>query len=405
MKTAESCFAPAERAAPETLDRQEDICRRSEVLNHFMEAVPSALVLLNKDRQVVWANRKFIATIGRSWEGIRGRRPGEILDCVNAGGSEGGCGTAELCASCGAVNAILASGNGSQAVRECLILSKETQAYELSVCATPFSLDGEEFTILVLMDISAHKQRELLEKTFLHDLSNTICGLLSVCELFRSRKDTLSADLYRLVETTIHLTDRLVNEIESHREILAAERGNLSVNLAPVSSRELLEQIKDDVVTVEIALGKDILIDPLSEEISFVTDSVLLKRVLGNMMKNALEATAAGGKVYLGCRREAGAEALSFSVRNSAVIEKTVRHQIFRRSFSTKGQGRGIGTYSMKLLGERFLGGQVRFSSAPGQGTTFSIQLPLSLKAAGSPREANSHQGLNPSTREDISLN
>ena len=52
--------------------------------------------------------------------------------------------------------------------------------------------------------------------------------------------------------------------------------------------------------------------------------------------------------------------------------------QIFQRSFSTKGQpGRGIGTYSIKLFGETYLGGRgfVSPAEAP-EGTTFSIVLP-----------------------------
>jgi sensor histidine kinase regulating citrate/malate metabolism len=49
-----------------------------------------------------------------------------------------------------------------------------------------------------------------------------------------------------------------------------------------------------------------------------------------------------------------------------------VQLQIFQRSFSTKGKGRGVGTYSMKLLTERYLGGKLAFTSAAGEGTTFT---------------------------------
>jgi sensor histidine kinase regulating citrate/malate metabolism len=51
--------------------------------------------------------------------------------------------------------------------------------------------------------------------------------------------------------------------------------------------------------------------------------------------------------------------------------------QIFQRSFSTKGAGRGLGTYSIKLLGERYLHGTVSFASSAEQGTIFQISLPL----------------------------
>ncbi len=53
--------------------------------------------------------------------------------------------------------------------------------------------------------------------------------------------------------------------------------------------------------------------------------------------------------------------------------------QMFHRSFSTKGTGRGLGTYSMKLLSERYLGGSVTFRSIPGEGTTFTARYPRLL--------------------------
>ena len=56
-----------------------------------------------------------------------------------------------------------------------------------------------------------------------------------------------------------------------------------------------------------------------------------------------------------------------------------VQLQVFNRSFSTKGNGRGIGTYSIKLLCERYLKGKVSFVSSAEQGTIFKVTLPLAL--------------------------
>jgi signal transduction histidine kinase len=51
-----------------------------------------------------------------------------------------------------------------------------------------------------------------------------------------------------------------------------------------------------------------------------------------------------------------------------------VRAHVFQRSFSTKGAGRGLGTYSVKLLTESYLAGQAWFESTTGQGTTFHVE-------------------------------
>jgi sensor histidine kinase regulating citrate/malate metabolism len=54
-----------------------------------------------------------------------------------------------------------------------------------------------------------------------------------------------------------------------------------------------------------------------------------------------------------------------------------VQLQLFQRSFSTKAADRGLGTYSMKLLSERYLKGQVWFTTSLEQGTTFIGRYPL----------------------------
>ncbi|MBI5240216.1 MAG: ATP-binding protein [Elusimicrobia bacterium] len=92
------------------------------------------------------------------------------------------------------------------------------------------------------------------------------------------------------------------------------------------------------------------------------------------MLKNALEASGPGDTVTLECAGR-GEEA-EFSVRNPQVMPPEVRRQVFQRSFSTKGKGRGLGTYGMKLLAERHLRGRVSFDSEPGAGTTFRARFP-----------------------------
>jgi signal transduction histidine kinase len=66
-------------------------------------------------------------------------------------------------------------------------------------------------------------------------------------------------------------------------------------------------------------------------------------------------------------------------VHNPAYIPRNVQIQLFLRSFSTKGAGRGLGTYSLKLLGERYLGGHVSFVSDEQEGTVFTLTVPDTL--------------------------
>jgi sensor histidine kinase regulating citrate/malate metabolism len=59
------------------------------------------------------------------------------------------------------------------------------------------------------------------------------------------------------------------------------------------------------------------------------------------------------------------------------VIPAAVAQRIFQRHFSTKSvDGRGFGTYSIKLLGKTFLGGRASFFSSDRVGTEFRFFLP-----------------------------
>ena len=104
-----------------------------------------------------------------------------------------------------------------------------------------------------------------------------------------------------------------------------------------------------------------------------------MKRCLGNLVKNALEASQPGDKVEL--RAEQEEKSVLFHVMSEPVIPQNIQLSLFKRSFSTKGGiGRGLGTYSIKLFIEQYLKGEVRFVSRPEEGTRFSIRLPLQIQ-------------------------
>jgi len=71
---------------------------------------------------------------------------------------------------------------------------------------------------------------------------------------------------------------------------------------------------------------------------------------------------------------------IRFWVNNPNFMPREVQLQVFQRSFSTKGAGRGLGTYSIKLLTERYLKGMVSFSTSPETGTTFQAWYPMALE-------------------------
>jgi sensor histidine kinase regulating citrate/malate metabolism len=92
------------------------------------------------------------------------------------------------------------------------------------------------------------------------------------------------------------------------------------------------------------------------------------------MIKNAIEMNVPHDTITLNCKESE--TIVKLSVHNNSIVADIAKDQLFKRFFSTKGKGRGLGTYSMKLLGEKYLNGKVGFTSSEESGTTFFIQLP-----------------------------
>ncbi|MDZ7740421.1 MAG: hypothetical protein U5Q03_01330 [Bacteroidota bacterium] len=69
----------------------------NEFLVKLAEASNSLFMVLNENRQIVFANQKLIELLQKDLDMIAGMRTGEMLYCKNARESENGCGTHENC--------------------------------------------------------------------------------------------------------------------------------------------------------------------------------------------------------------------------------------------------------------------------------------------------------------------
>lgn len=344
------------------------------VVAQVMDAVPSFLLVLNEHRQVVFANRSVVQLLGfDSREQCYGRRPGELLDCEHAAHGCFGCGTATQCEVCGAASAIRASELGAGTVAECCIHQKSVDhMFDLRVATSPIVVDNHRYSVLALSDIAHEKRRQAMERIFFHDILNTLGALTGYVELLGG---AAAGQLEDFTNPIKRLSDTLVEEVHSQRDLGSAENNQLAVHREPANSRETLEELAVSYRSHPASQGRSILLGSPLVSASLHTDRRLLLRVLGNMLKNALEATPIGRTVTLRCDLASGTDVV-FSVHNDAVIPPDAQLQIFHRAFSTKGTGRGLGTYSMKLLGEKYLGGKVWFKSAAGSGTTFLASIP-----------------------------
>lgn len=371
-----TAFAPAERSTPEEIRRQNRAAFDSPIIKPLLDSLPHIIFILNRQRQAVFVNHAILSTVGvKQTNQLLGLRPGEILDCAHHKETEGGCGTTQFCETCGAVKAILESQEGKHSIQECRIIRLNGDALDLRVWASPMTLAGEPYTVFTIADIGDEKRRRALERIFFHDLLNSMSGVKGALELMELAP---AEDQKQLIGIIQQASERAINEINAQRQLTAAELNELVPNFTRFGSLALVNELASVFQSMPVGRDRPISILPGAEDFEIVSDRVILSRVIGNMLKNALEASDAGQTVTLDCHL--AGESAAFSVHNETVMPPEVRLQIFQRSFSTKGAGRGLGTYSIKLLSERYLKGKAAFTSAEGAGTSFTVTLPLKLE-------------------------
>lgn len=369
-------FASAVRSTSQQILDEYKLAGSQNFFTEIFGAVTGIGALIDKNRQIIYANEDFLSLLGiNSIVDILGKRPGEVLGCIHVPEGPGGCGTSRSCQYCGLINTFLESQRtGKKTTKETQIsgtLNGKTKNWDINVISTPVHFNGELFYVIILQDISESKKRASLERIFFHDLLNSVGGLYGLLTVLK--EETNPDQTRELINLSEETSRNIIDEILMQRQLRAAENGELKVNIELTNSLELLDSAIWKIVFHESGKQKMIVRSEDSANVDFETDKILLQRVMINLLKNALEETELTGNISTGIYNNG--DELTFWVKNEKVMPEEVRSQIFHRTFSTKGDGRGIGTFSIKLLTENYLKGTVSFVSNESNGTVFSIKV------------------------------
>lgn len=374
-----------ERTARDELLRQ-----RAHIEAHcdlaLLETVPAMVLLLDARRQVIHANRALLAYAGAPDQPLPmaaalGQRPGELFSCVHSAEAADGCGVTRACVQCGVLRSLREAATGTVAEDEGRVLLRRDgrlAAVTIATRAVAMDFGGRPFFLLYFQDVRDRHASRIMESLFLHDALNALNGIVGAAGLLH---EETRGEQHELAGMVLERATHLEHEIRAYRMLLDAEKAKLELRPEPVDAEAVCKALvrlfeslaRKAGVTLACAPGRDP--EPLH------TDKRILVRVLENLVKNAVEASPPGGTVTLG--HAPTAHGVRFFVASEAVMPAEVRDQVFQRFFSTKGPGRGLGTYGVRLLTENCLRGEVDFSSEPGKGTVFHVELPRSLDACG----------------------
>lgn len=198
-----------------------------------------------------------------------------------------------------------------------------------------------------------------------HDLKNIVTQLslmLKNAERLHDNRE-FQADMLLTVESSLARMRRLMLQL---REGTPAAGTSIGVELVPIA-RKLQALAK--------ARGRELEARQI-ERIATRGHEDRLERVLGHLVHNALDATEAGGRVWMTVQRESGQVRIEVGDTGEGMTEEFVQTRLFKPFSSTKGSGMGVGTFESAQY-VRELGGSIHVSSRPGAGTTITVHLPL----------------------------
>jgi two-component system NtrC family sensor kinase len=250
-------------------------------------------------------------------------------------------------------------------------------------------------TIIVFEDITdkIHLQQQLLTSEKLasigllsagvaHEINTPLTGISSYIQMLQKKlADTHYAQILEKVEAQ---TDRVARIIKN---LLTFARSPSDASYLRVDLKESLEEILSliDYKLKNMNIRLELVCDPIPP---LQAQGERLQQVFINIILNALDAMPGGGVLRIGLTAEGGAAVIRVSDTGTGIKPEHLSH-IFDPFFTTKGIGKGTGlglSISYAIIKEH--DGHIQVQSEIGQGSTFTITLPMGRDAAGNAKNS-----------------
>lgn len=213
-----------------------------------------------------------------------------------------------------------------------------------------------------------------LTSMIVHDLKGPLAGILAVTQLARRRSaDTAAERPFAQIQRS---AQDLMRMIENLLEIDQMQEGRLELRLEPVDVEALLAECAEEYRAAGEIAGITLATAVETAVPVVMADRWLVRRVLNNLVVNALRHSGGKTIVLAACVRDGNLEIrVSDTGRGIPLGEQAA---LFERSHRQRGSHRedtGLGLVFCKMALER-MGGTIAIDGTPGGGTTFVLALP-----------------------------
>lgn len=334
------------------------------LLGKILETMRESVVVVGADTRILAYNKAAAAAFTRSDAGLENKRLSEVVRDLTLHE---------------AFSRALAEGKSFDIELE--IPGAEKRKYDVHIA--PLELDGTKGAIGVFYEVTQIERLERVRQEFLsnvsHELRTPLTSILAFVETLEDgaiRDEENNQRFLAVIRKNAQRMHRLIDDI---LELSSIESGQVRLEQKKVNLNTLVEEIFTNLST-KARRRKIKLTNNISKNTFVFADAVRLDQMLTNLIENAVKFNCEAGSVVVGFEQKDAKDTISIFDTGEGI---STQHQqrIFERFYRTDRArsreigGTGLGLAIVKHLA-RLHGGEVSVSSAPAEGTTFSLELP-----------------------------
>ena len=202
-----------------------------------------------------------------------------------------------------------------------------------------------------------------------HDIRNPLQAITNDLFLIQQKlNETPPCESEDIIESIASINDNIayINKIVSDLQDYTKK---LALNLNYVKLKDVFFSVLKNVPSAVLTQVN------VDEHFMIRTDETYLRRIMTNLVTNAVQAMPKGGKLTIEAVKQQDSAIINV-IDNGVGIPEQAKSNIFKPLFTTKAKGQGLGLAVVKRLVDA-LGGTVTFESQEGKGTTFILSFPL----------------------------
>ncbi|MDP2630253.1 MAG: PAS domain-containing sensor histidine kinase [Candidatus Uhrbacteria bacterium] len=347
----------------------------------MLASIGDGLVATDKEGRITLVNDAFEKILGWDQSEVKGKLFSEVVHMADEFGKE-------LAISERLLTKVLKGHTTTTTTTTTGAYQRKDGAFfPVAFTIAPIIVDAKIAGVVeVFRDITHEKELDRMKSEFIaiasHQLRTPLTSIQWVVERF-TKKEALTPKGKEYLND-IHLSVKRLNElVDLLLNLSRIEEGKVGITPEPVEVIGFVKSFLSENVPLQDKKGLKVVFEDHPVELRVKTDKSALRNIVQGVFSNALEYTPAGGRIDVSIQKND--DIFVIKIKDTGIgIPKAEQSHIFEKFVRAnnaklyKTDGTGIGLYIAKRATD-LLGGEIRFESEEGKGSTFFVSLPLQL--------------------------